>query len=64
MFLANYADGLSDLPLDALIADFERKKVVGELRRGALVAQLPRGAGGRRTASSRRIGPMQRRASS
>ncbi len=28
VFLANYADGLSDLPLDNLIADFERKKVV------------------------------------
>jgi glucose-1-phosphate cytidylyltransferase len=27
-FLANYADGLSDLPLDALIDDFRRKKVV------------------------------------
>jgi glucose-1-phosphate cytidylyltransferase len=27
-FLANYADGLSDLPLDALIADFRRRKVV------------------------------------
>ena len=27
VFLANYSDGLSDLPLDKLIADFERKKV-------------------------------------
>jgi glucose-1-phosphate cytidylyltransferase len=27
-FLANYADGLSDLPLDALIEDFRRKEVV------------------------------------
>ncbi|HKS58867.1 MAG TPA: sugar phosphate nucleotidyltransferase [Steroidobacteraceae bacterium] len=27
-FLANYADGLSNLPLDALIDDFRRKKVV------------------------------------
>jgi glucose-1-phosphate cytidylyltransferase len=27
-FLANYADGLSDLPLDELIADFERKGAV------------------------------------
>jgi glucose-1-phosphate cytidylyltransferase len=27
-FLANYADGLSDLPLDALIDDFRRKHVV------------------------------------
>ena len=27
-FLANYADGLSDLPLDKLIDDFHRKKVV------------------------------------
>ena len=27
VFLANYSDGLSDLPLDDLIADFERKKV-------------------------------------
>jgi glucose-1-phosphate cytidylyltransferase len=26
-FLANYADGLSDVPLDALIADFRRRKV-------------------------------------
>jgi glucose-1-phosphate cytidylyltransferase len=28
VFLANYADGLSDIPLDELIADFERKNVV------------------------------------
>ncbi|HUN75634.1 MAG TPA: sugar phosphate nucleotidyltransferase [Steroidobacteraceae bacterium] len=28
-FLANYADGLSDLPLDELIADFQRRDVVG-----------------------------------
>ncbi len=27
-FLANYSDGLSDLPLDKLIADFERKKAI------------------------------------
>ncbi len=27
-FLANYADGLSDLPLDALIADFNKRDVV------------------------------------
>jgi glucose-1-phosphate cytidylyltransferase len=27
-FLANYADGLSDLPLDELVEDFRRKKVV------------------------------------
>jgi len=27
-FLANYADGLSDLPLDDLVADFHRKRVV------------------------------------
>jgi glucose-1-phosphate cytidylyltransferase len=27
-FLANYSDGISDLPLDELIRDFERKKVV------------------------------------
>jgi glucose-1-phosphate cytidylyltransferase len=28
MFLANYADGLSDLPLDQHIADFRRRKVI------------------------------------
>jgi glucose-1-phosphate cytidylyltransferase len=28
VFLANYADGLSDLPLDELIADFKRRDVV------------------------------------
>jgi glucose-1-phosphate cytidylyltransferase len=28
MFLANYADGLSDLPLDEHIADFRRRKVI------------------------------------
>jgi glucose-1-phosphate cytidylyltransferase len=28
VFLANYSDGLSDLPLDDLIADFQRKQVV------------------------------------
>jgi glucose-1-phosphate cytidylyltransferase len=27
-FLANYSDGLSDLPLDALIADFRRKRAI------------------------------------
>jgi glucose-1-phosphate cytidylyltransferase len=27
-FLANYADGLSDLPLDAVLADFRRRKAV------------------------------------
>jgi glucose-1-phosphate cytidylyltransferase len=27
-FLANYSDGLSDIPLDKLVADFERKKAV------------------------------------
>jgi glucose-1-phosphate cytidylyltransferase len=27
-FLANYADGISDLPLDDVLRDFERKKVV------------------------------------
>ena len=30
-FLANYADGLSDLPLDALIDDFHRRRVVATL---------------------------------
>ncbi len=30
-FLANYADGLSDLPLDDLIADFRRRRVVTTL---------------------------------
>lgn len=29
VFLANYADGLSDIPLDRMIADFEAKGVVG-----------------------------------
>jgi glucose-1-phosphate cytidylyltransferase len=28
MFLANYSDGISDLPLDELVADFNRRKVV------------------------------------
>jgi glucose-1-phosphate cytidylyltransferase len=28
-FLANYSDGLSDLPLDKLIADFQRRDVIG-----------------------------------
>src|SRR5215510_6420275 len=28
VFLANYSDGISDLPLDQLIADFEKHKVV------------------------------------
>jgi glucose-1-phosphate cytidylyltransferase len=31
VFLANYADGLSDLPLDRMIADFESKRVVASL---------------------------------
>lgn len=30
-FLANYADGLSDIPLDRMIADFEAKRVVAML---------------------------------
>jgi glucose-1-phosphate cytidylyltransferase len=28
VFLANYSDGISDLPLDALLRDFEQKKVI------------------------------------
>jgi len=28
VFLANYSDGVSDLPLDALISDFQTKKVI------------------------------------
>ena len=31
MFLANYSDGLSDLPLDRYIADFEAKHAVAHL---------------------------------
>jgi glucose-1-phosphate cytidylyltransferase len=31
VFLANYADGLSDLPLDKVIADFRRKNVVASV---------------------------------
>lgn len=31
VFLANYADGLSDIPLDKMIADFETKSVVASL---------------------------------
>ncbi len=31
IFLANYADGLSDLPLDTMIADFQSKKVVASI---------------------------------
>jgi glucose-1-phosphate cytidylyltransferase len=31
IFLANYADGLSDLPLDELLADFNCKRVVASL---------------------------------
>ena len=54
MFLANYADGLSDLPLDQQIADFERRKVVGTLRLGALGAELPSRASRRRQVWSRR----------
>ena len=30
-FLANYSDGLSDLPLDELIADFRRRRVVATI---------------------------------
>jgi glucose-1-phosphate cytidylyltransferase len=30
-FLANYSDGLSDLPLDDMVADFRKKKVVASL---------------------------------
>jgi glucose-1-phosphate cytidylyltransferase len=30
-FLANYADGLSDLPLDRMIAEFESKRVVASM---------------------------------
>ena len=47
VFLANYADGLSDLPLDKLIADFNATQGGGELRRRAQRAELPRRAGGR-----------------
>jgi glucose-1-phosphate cytidylyltransferase len=31
VFLANYADGLSDVPLDSMIADFEAKQVVASI---------------------------------
>ena len=31
VFLANYADGLSDIPLDRMIADFEARQVVASL---------------------------------
>ena len=31
VFLANYADGLSDLPLDRMIADFDAKKIVASI---------------------------------
>jgi glucose-1-phosphate cytidylyltransferase len=29
VFLANYSDGLSDLPIDAMIADFQSKRLIG-----------------------------------
>ena len=31
MFLANYADGLADIPLDKMIADFDAKDAVASL---------------------------------
>jgi glucose-1-phosphate cytidylyltransferase len=31
MFLANYSDGLSDLPLDDMVAEFRRRKVTASL---------------------------------
>lgn len=31
VFLANYADGLSDIPLDQMVADFESKRAVASL---------------------------------
>jgi glucose-1-phosphate cytidylyltransferase len=57
-FLANYADGLSDLPLDEMIADFERKQVIASFasvrssQSFHLVSSTPDGY-------VQRIGPMQ-----
>lgn len=56
-FLANYSDGLSDIPLDVQIKDFEQKKVVASfasvrtLQSFHLVESSPDGM-------VRRIGPM------
>ena len=49
VFLANYADGLSDLPLDDTDRRLRAQEGRRELRVGAVVAELPlrRGGGGR-----------------
>ena len=48
MFLANYADGLSDLPLDRADRGFRAAAGRRQLRVGALAAEFPSRAGGRR----------------
>jgi glucose-1-phosphate cytidylyltransferase len=58
VFLANYADGLSDLPLDRLIADFETRKVLASfasVRSSQTYHAVHSGADGLVT----RIGPLQ-----
>ena len=58
-FLANYADGLSDLPLDRHIEDFRRSEAVASFAAVRTGAELPRRARRTTTASSLRFGPMR-----
>ena len=67
MFLANYGDGLTDVPLAALIEDFKRSGKVAAFLGVPAELQLPPRRGRRRTAWSRGIerrrrgGPLDQR---
>ena len=60
MFLANYADGLSDLPLNEYIDDFQAAQRVATLRRGAVRRRASTRCTPTPTAWSRAIEPVQR----
>lgn len=57
-FLANYSDGLSDIPLDIMLSDFERKNVVG-MCASVLPQQSFHFVHADATGTVSRIGPMR-----
>ncbi len=62
MFLANYADGLSDVPMNDVIAKFKQLQGRRDVRVGAQRAELPHRAGGRRWRGHRHGRHERRRA--
>jgi glucose-1-phosphate cytidylyltransferase len=57
VFLANYADGLSDIPLDDMVADFESKGVVASIA-GVIGSQSFHVVEAGRDGLATRIGPL------